>query len=872
MKKTLSITIAGVVFNIEEDGYARLRQYLDAVSHYFASYEGSHDIIQDIEARVAERFLITLRRDSREVITDLDVDDLIRVMGNVTDFAAIEEEEDLARRPQGAAQGFAAGTATAGSSSYAASYAAGPATGLPGTRRIYRDTRRKLLGGVAAGLAHHLGVDPLWVRLLFLMLFLGMPIFGGLSGLGGFFGTLSGLTLLVYVACWVSFPANDHLEENVRIRKYFRDPDKKVLGGVAAGVAAYTGWDVAVIRFVWVISILFFGTGLMLYLILWAITPVAQTLTDRMQMQGEPITLSNIETNIKRTLNVDRQPVENTTTKILLFPFRLVAAVFTALSPLLRNIPNVLRVVLGFAMLLFGIVGFLAATGAYGGSLGLASFNTAWVRENALHLPPVAVLQEASPWMLFFVYLLAAVPLLATAMLGLTLMRGHRSFRPLTWQVLLGLFLVGLVGSSVMVPRFAMQFAGRDRAEKTLTFNLPGTPTFDMTNATNTYRNTTLELEGYTGTELRLIQEFESRGSSNADARRRAAALAYTVSQQDSVLRFPEQMELAGNAGFRGQELRMRLQVPYGRPFAMSEDFARYVSNRFPNRFFEENAFEGALFKFLPDSGLICLNRNIPMDDEDGTFGESDSDDVAELTSRIGLGTPYEHNLKDFENVEIRGGMPVEIRRGDTFKVVVYARGSRRDLNIRVDGNTLRIDNGRNIWQNFRNRDNNLSIRITMPVLHNVEMSGAVAGIIRGFSEVRHVDAIGASNVTVQGLAADDLDVEATGAARVTLLGTARRLNADLTGASQLRAFSLQAQEVQVDAIGACQADVYGSTRLDLTASGASRIRYGGNGSLKSSSSGGSSIDRDQEHRGENAEEEEGRFVEPPAPPMPKSL
>ena len=97
MKKTLSITIAGVVFNIEEDGYTRLRSYLDAISRYFSSYEGSHDIIQDIEARVAERFLAALKREGREVVTDADVSELMQAMGNVTDFAAIEEEEDLTR-------------------------------------------------------------------------------------------------------------------------------------------------------------------------------------------------------------------------------------------------------------------------------------------------------------------------------------------------------------------------------------------------------------------------------------------------------------------------------------------------------------------------------------------------------------------------------------------------------------------------------------------------------------------------------------------------------------------------------------------------------------------------------------------------------
>ena len=56
MKKTLSINIAGFVFHIEEDAFATLDAYLKSIHAYFASFEGSKEIIADIESSIAEKF------------------------------------------------------------------------------------------------------------------------------------------------------------------------------------------------------------------------------------------------------------------------------------------------------------------------------------------------------------------------------------------------------------------------------------------------------------------------------------------------------------------------------------------------------------------------------------------------------------------------------------------------------------------------------------------------------------------------------------------------------------------------------------------------------------------------------------------------
>src|SRR6478752_9620777 len=137
MKKNISINISGIIFHIEEDGYEVLKKYLDSINKYFGSFEDSSEILADIESRIAEIFLSRLN-DGKQVVTAEDVAALISTMGNVNDFKAAEEQE------------FAAGEAPP-RSDYKQAF---NTTGTSNAKKLLRDERRKILGGVCAGLAH----------------------------------------------------------------------------------------------------------------------------------------------------------------------------------------------------------------------------------------------------------------------------------------------------------------------------------------------------------------------------------------------------------------------------------------------------------------------------------------------------------------------------------------------------------------------------------------------------------------------------------------------------------------------------------------------------------------------------------------------
>ena len=77
-------------------------------------------------------------------------------------------------------------------------------------------------------------------------------------------------------------------------RRIYRDPDGKVLGGVCSGLGYYFGFDPIWARLAFLIAFFVFGTGILLYILLWVIFPKAVTTAEKLEMKGEPVNVSNI--------------------------------------------------------------------------------------------------------------------------------------------------------------------------------------------------------------------------------------------------------------------------------------------------------------------------------------------------------------------------------------------------------------------------------------------------------------------------------------------------------------------------------------------------------------------------------------------------
>ncbi|KAA0990965.1 PspC domain-containing protein [Dyadobacter aurulentus] len=835
MKKTISINIGGIIFHIEEDGYEKLKAYLASIQKYFASFADSKEIVSDIEGRIAERFINKQKAENKQVISLTDVEELIAAMGTVADFEAIEQAEDILADPlETAAQN--------------ANPKQEPASHTPpktepvkpsGPRKLYRDLRRKLLGGVAAGLGHYFTVDPIWVRLAFLFAVVGLPAGSGMMNLNmeDELGPLSGFMVLVYIAMWVAFPGSSTLEEDAKIKKFFRDPDRKVVGGVAAGVASYFGVDLGVVRFLWVLSILLFGTGVVIYIVLWVIAPVANTLTEKMEMQGEPITLSNIESNIKQGLNLDEKTgEEHILTKLLLFPFRAIALLITALGNLLKGLGPILRIMIGAFLIGMSVIGLLTLIIGGGVALGLT---TAAPFDD---LPiPFLIFQELPEILILSGILVAAIPLVTFLILGLTLISNKRIVSGTVWLTMLGLWIVGVIGSTIGGVSYQRNFAKRGEVVQSAFYSVPaGTLTLDY-NYTHDEENVDVDvrLAGLNAADsIEIVKTLHARGRTREDAQRNAEMLTYNVDIKDSVFLFREGPTLANNGRFRDQRIDLTLNLPYNKPFIMTRDFY-YSLNEWESTTQmmkqydlgnQDVKWDNLLWVMHRDSGLVCTNipaRYIKSEEDNDNSNYSFENDY---NSDLDLGERgtyiKQFPVSDFNRIDIGGAYSIVVRQGAEFNVTADAQGQEDidDLKIFVEGNTLRVKRSAE-FKLFNNDWKRIGLVITMPTIEGVSLSGANKTLISGFKGLPklEVDISGASKSELN-VETEQLTLGVSGASKITLRGSAKSASLDASGACKIAATEMSIQNADVDASGASKVELGRIPNLDRHASGASKI------------------------------------------------
>lgn len=93
-------------------------------------------------------------------------------------------------------------------------------------------------------------------------------------------------------------------------KRLFRDMDNRILGGVAAGVAAYLGWDRTALRLI--LIVLGFLPGgfsvLIVYFLMQFVVPPARTATEKLQMRGEPVNVENIGKTVTDGFERENKP------------------------------------------------------------------------------------------------------------------------------------------------------------------------------------------------------------------------------------------------------------------------------------------------------------------------------------------------------------------------------------------------------------------------------------------------------------------------------------------------------------------------------------------------------------------------------------
>ncbi|MBP9762550.1 PspC domain-containing protein [Patescibacteria group bacterium] len=338
MKKTISITLGGRVFLIEEDGFHVLEAYLNGLKEHYSQDDSVVELMADIETGLAEKCSDRLGS-QKQALTREDVEEVIRVMGRLEDLTAEE-------------------------------------------------------GAEASSVASERVAET-----------------------------------------------NDREKDSATRKRLYRDSDDQMIAGVCSGLAAYFGVSIVLIRIAFIILTFVNGLGILLYLILWVVMPLAETQAQKFEMRGKPLNVDEIEQMVKEKA----QTMGREGKKMLSLPAAIIGAILAAIQSVVRVVWPIVTTIIGVCLLLGTILGIIFTT--IGATMLLFPSRSPFFLSD-LPLKELALQPFYHVGVMGF-YLLFTVPLVCLILLAVTLLRRRNVFRLLPMAVLLGVWILAASASAL---------------------------------------------------------------------------------------------------------------------------------------------------------------------------------------------------------------------------------------------------------------------------------------------------------------------------------------------------------------------------------------------------------------------------------------
>lgn len=598
MKKVININFQGRVIPIEETAYEILQQYIESLRKYFAKEEGRDEIINDIEGRIAELFSDKLKQGST-CITDENVLAVIASMGRPEDFEKAEE---------------AAGAAFQQQSTYQATGGQQYTEAIPEARRLYRSETDKVLGGVCAGLANYLKIDPAVVRIMF-----------ALITLGGF-----GLGVLLYILMWIFLPAKNLVTASRK--RLYRNPDDKVLGGVASGLAAYFRIEVWILRLIFALPLIlsiivsifrnawfdwdpgpvfvtggFGGTLFITYIILWIVLPEAVTASEKLEMRGERVDLESIKNTVKGGLQNLKtrteqwaKEVEQTANHYAKSTTPRAQAFAAEAGPIVRKTGTGIGHAIGvlfkaFFLFIAGMIAFALLMALIGLLLGGFTF---FPFKNFLL---DGLWQNFFAWSMLIFFL--GIPIIAFLVWLIRRIIGVKTKNHYLGYIFGTLWVYGLVSLIILVGMVGRNFRSKASVKADVAITQPANdklfvkvraenikyygedwfgfdnsdwPFYSITDDSISMNTVRVQIVKSPDSSYHVYQVKLSSGKTGPIAQNLASQIRFDVQQTDSIILLPRGFTINKDQKFRNQQVLLVVEVPVGKKIEIDRNVSQY--------------------------------------------------------------------------------------------------------------------------------------------------------------------------------------------------------------------------------------------------------------------------------------------------------
>jgi phage shock protein PspC (stress-responsive transcriptional regulator) len=467
MKKNFTVNIGKQLFNIDEDAFEILNSYLGRLRNLFAADESRDEIMADIEMRIAELLGQKVSQKGQGIVVSEYVKEVISEMGEPGQLSDNGNEQ-----------------APAGSSARTSG-------------KLFRDPVNRRVGGVAAGLAAFIGINPVWLRLVFLL------------------------------------------------------------------------------------STFLYGSGPIVYIVLWIILPEAQTTAEKLEMQRQQINIDNL----RKELVAAGSGIQKTGSSFLGSLGTLVRTGFEMLFRLLQWVFHLIG--RAFGLFLIGLVlltfVFLGLAFLVREDMGISGYN--FVSVTLVQVFQWLVPSTSLQWLFYLAFAMILVSLS-----GLLIYSGLRlllRWPPLRWPVILAfsmLLLAGLIISGNALYRYSKSTDTAVSVNSHTTLPMPAgrlhiqsgpwdlqqviNPLIadsSMNYAKDAFGEINLSLRPAPGDSLLVTLIRTSSATNESMAKDFASSIHYNWTISDTLFGLHPYFSMPFDDGMHYQELNVVLGIPVGR-------------------------------------------------------------------------------------------------------------------------------------------------------------------------------------------------------------------------------------------------------------------------------------------------------------------
>jgi phage shock protein PspC (stress-responsive transcriptional regulator) len=459
-------------------------------------------------------------------------------------------------------------------------------------------------------------------------------------------------------------------------KKLYRDIDKNILGGVSAGLGHYFGIDALWIRLALVLIVIAgVGFPIFLYILLWILIPKAQTTTEKLQMTGEPVNLSNIEKKVREEFASFSDKVENADYEKMGNAAKSGAEkVGSAIGEVFMTIFTIFAKFIGAVILMFSI--FVLGAVLIG---GFTFGSTTFVDMPWQSYYDAVIVSEFPIWLVVILSILAiGIPFFFLLILGLKLLiTNMKSIGNIAKYTLLALWLIAIGILISFGIKQATEIAYNGKIVQKETLNLMPNDTLDIQFKFNDYyakdfRHNDFEVTQdengndviySNGISIELIYTDEAQpylqiekraeGKSITDAKKRAEKIDYTFKFEGNKLILDNYFTTDLKNKYRNQEVELYLYLPQGTILRPDSTVSRFDSSN--NGFFNLHYSSDDYIYKVTKEQVKCLNCPIEENEYNDIEIYSSQDSVLSTVTINSDGIHIKESNKSEEKRNFKG-------------------------------------------------------------------------------------------------------------------------------------------------------------------------------------------------------------------------